>query len=75
MNDLKEGKDYLINENGDLVFTREYHLRRGYCCKSGCFHCPYGFSKEETPEELVERKDHSDLDRIKEYLGDDWSEI
>jgi hypothetical protein len=25
-----------------LVFTAAYHLRRGYCCNSGCRHCPYG---------------------------------
>ncbi len=24
-----------------LVFTAAYHLRRGYCCDSGCRHCPY----------------------------------
>ena len=23
------------------VYTRQYHLRRGYCCGSGCRHCPY----------------------------------
>ena len=27
---------------GDLiVFTAAYHLKRGYCCGSGCRHCPY----------------------------------
>lgn len=34
-------------ENGLMVFTEEYHRRRGYCCKSGCRHCPYGFKKAE----------------------------
>jgi len=29
-------------ENGLLVFTAAYHLKRGYCCGSGCRHCPYG---------------------------------
>ena len=29
---------------GYLVFTRLKHLRRGYCCKSACRHCPYGFN-------------------------------
>jgi hypothetical protein len=24
-----------------LVFTETYHLKRGYCCNSGCRHCPY----------------------------------
>jgi hypothetical protein len=28
-------------ENGLMVFTSDYHLRRGYCCDSGCRHCPY----------------------------------
>jgi hypothetical protein len=23
------------------VFTEKYHLLRGYCCNSGCKHCPY----------------------------------
>ena len=32
-----------------LVFTEAYHLRRGYCCQSGCRHCPYGFSKPDQP--------------------------
>ena len=32
--------DYYI-ENGFKVFTEEYHLKRGYCCKNGCRHCPY----------------------------------
>ncbi len=36
-----EGRDYTI-EDGLLVFTRGYHLRRGICCGSGCRHCPFG---------------------------------
>jgi hypothetical protein len=28
-------------ENGLVVFTAAYHLKRGYCCNSGCRHCPY----------------------------------
>ena len=31
-----------------LVFTAAYHLKRGYCCFSGCRHCPYGNAKPET---------------------------
>jgi len=34
-------EDYYI-EDGLLVFTAAYHLKRGYCCGSGCRHCPYG---------------------------------
>ena len=40
---FQEG-DYYYNEEGFLVFTEQYHLRRGYCCKNGCKHCPYGNS-------------------------------
>ena len=48
MADLKEGIDYYIDEaTGCLVFTREYHLKRGHCCKSGCRHCPYQVDKAE----------------------------
>ena len=32
-----------------LVFTEAYHLRRGYCCQSGCRHCPYGFRASVEP--------------------------
>jgi len=24
-----------------LVFTAAFHLKRGFCCNSGCRHCPY----------------------------------
>ncbi len=36
-----EETDYYFNESGLMVFTRSYHLKRGYCCESGCRHCPY----------------------------------
>ena len=37
-----EKEDYYI-ENNRVVFTEEYHIRRGSCCGSynGCRHCPY----------------------------------
>jgi len=39
---VEEG-DYYLSEDGYKVFTRQYHLKRGYCCESGCRHCPYGY--------------------------------
>lgn len=39
-------EDYYISEEGYIVFTETYHLKRGYCCKSGCKHCPYGYDKK-----------------------------
>lgn len=38
-----ESEDYYTNEEGFIVFTEKYHLKRGYCCKSNCKHCPYGY--------------------------------
>lgn len=37
---LIEGEDYVM-EGPYLVFTAAYHLKRGYCCKSGCKNCPW----------------------------------
>lgn len=42
---MKEGEDYYINENGLWVLTEAYHLKRGFCCESGCKHCPWGYGK------------------------------
>lgn len=39
--ELIQGEHYYINEQGFWVFTEKYHLLRGYCCNSGCKHCPY----------------------------------
>ena len=32
---------YVDPATGFTVMTREYLLARGYCCESGCRHCPY----------------------------------
>ncbi|MBX7201653.1 MAG: hypothetical protein K1X77_01150 [Bacteroidia bacterium] len=40
-----EKDEYYLSEEGYVVFTEKYHLKRGYCCQSGCRHCPYGFDK------------------------------
>jgi len=37
--------DYYYSDEGFIVFTKQYHLKRGYCCQSGCKHCPYGYDK------------------------------
>ncbi len=38
-------EDFYYSLEGYIVFTEKYHLKRGYCCKSGCKHCPYGYDK------------------------------
>jgi len=43
---LEEGEDYYF-EDGLMVLTARFLLRRGYCCEQGCRHCPYGFVKND----------------------------
>jgi Family of unknown function (DUF5522) len=52
---LVEGEDFYM-EGRALVFTELYHLRRGYCCESGCRHCPFGVQGDADAESL-ERDD------------------
>ncbi|WP_303309903.1 DUF5522 domain-containing protein [Hymenobacter sp. BT730] len=33
--------DYYFTSEGFMVFTEQYHRRRGTCCGSGCRHCPW----------------------------------
>lgn len=58
---LIEGEDFYYE--GDLmVFTEGYLRRRGYCCESGCRHCPYGFrpdQRSDTPCDTFEDDDRS----------------
>lgn len=42
---MEEQVDYYFNEAGLMVFTAEYHLKRGYCCKNECKHCPWNYKK------------------------------
>ncbi|MCC7302091.1 MAG: hypothetical protein IT233_05570 [Bacteroidia bacterium] len=44
LTDGLNAEDYYVSEEGHLVFTEKYHLKRGHCCQSGCKHCPYGFN-------------------------------
>jgi hypothetical protein len=39
--DKFDKEDYYLTDEGYIVFTETYHLKRGYCCQSGCRHCPW----------------------------------
>ena len=39
-------EDFYLSKEGYRIFTEQYHLKRGYCCKNGCKHCPYNFNKK-----------------------------
>ncbi|HEX9917866.1 MAG TPA: DUF5522 domain-containing protein, partial [Pyrinomonadaceae bacterium] len=53
---LVEGEDFYW-EGAALVFTASFLLRRGYCCRNGCRHCPYEFEKEERGDDVVEKSE------------------
>jgi len=59
---LVEGRDYYW-EGKLMVFTARYLRARGYCCDSGCRHCPYslggGLNKEKqsTDTQITQIKD------------------
>jgi len=39
---IDEGSDiYIDPDTGFAVLTAKFLLKRGYCCGSGCRHCPY----------------------------------
>ena len=61
INELTEGIHYYINEDGFIVFTKQYHLERGYCCGNGCLHCPYNYENVEEPRrsELLRQRSTS----------------
>jgi len=41
-NAVENDEDFYIDpETGLTVFTALYLFNRGYCCGSGCRHCPY----------------------------------
>ena len=40
-----ENDNFYYSNDGLIIFTEKYHLKRGYCCESKCKHCPYGFNK------------------------------
>lgn len=52
--DKFEKEDYYLTPEGYIVFTEKYHLKRGYCCQSGCRHCPWKF-KVPAPKAKVKR--------------------
>lgn len=60
--ELQFGEDYYFNEDGFMVFTSAFLLKRGFCCRSGCRHCPYGFrdnSGSDTPRKESEPEGRS----------------
>jgi hypothetical protein len=40
------------------MLSREFLLKRGYCCHLGCFNCPYG----DDPEDLTKQPEDVKLE-------------
>lgn len=62
---LFDDDETYLNQDGLVVFTAEYLLKRGYCCGNGCLHCPYDYKnvidlkkKERLLEERKRRAQH-----------------
>ena len=62
----KPDKALYYIENGLIVFTEAYHLKRGYCCKSGCRHCPYDGKSGRVRGPGPDRQDVDDQDKSNE---------
>ena len=58
--DNKQQEDYYINENGLLVFTEAYHLKRGICCGNACLHCPYNHENVIKPNNFKHNQSKDD---------------
>ena len=43
-------EDYYFNEQGYIVLTEKFHLKKGFCCGNGCKHCPYDYKNVPEPK-------------------------
>jgi hypothetical protein len=50
---LIEGEDFYYNEDGNMVLTAAYHLKKGFCCGNGCRHCPYEYIAVPEPKKSM----------------------
>ena len=67
---LEEGIDFTYDEAGNMVFTREYLLKRSYCCESGCRNCPYDYHSKVDPEVPSEIQKKNQSDELEVYEGE-----
>lgn len=55
---LTQGDDFYYNEQGYMVLTGAYLLKRGTCCGNGCKHCPYRYENVPEPRRSELRRAH-----------------
>ena len=68
---LKKNIDYIINENGDFVFTSSFLSKRGFCCQSGCQNCPYDYSRKIDPNVPAEFQSPWSIEESENETEDD----
>ena len=56
---FEEGRDYYL-ENGAIVLTERYHIKRGTCCGSGCRHCPFEPQYVKGSKDLKEKSNNQE---------------
>ena len=52
-----QNDDFYYSTDGFIVFTENYHLKRGYCCKNNCKHCPYNYKKNDESKRGNKKRD------------------
>jgi hypothetical protein len=53
MSNFTEGTDFYYNDEGLMVLTSAYHLKRSTCCGKGCRHCPYKYENVPEPKRTI----------------------
>ena len=53
MSRLIEGEDFYYNNDGYMVLTEKFHLKKGFCCGNGCKHCPYNYINVAEPKRTI----------------------
>ncbi|WP_346237546.1 DUF5522 domain-containing protein [Niabella insulamsoli] len=58
-----EGEHYYINPSGLVVLTERFLRERGYCCGSGCRHCPFDYIKVPEPKRSLLRHERNQKEK------------
>ena len=59
-----EGEDYYVDDQGLFVLTSKFLLTRGYCCGNGCLNCPYDYQNVPEPKRSLLLKEKSNNNSI-----------
>ncbi len=49
--------DFYYDNQGRMVMSEDYHIKRGSCCGNGCLHCPYE-PKHERGNKVLQESRH-----------------